>query len=81
MNRVLAVQMKLIEEKKSLIEEVEHLKGKVQLMTTNMKKQAKDLETLQEKLADRSDDCAASVNTVSTPKMCKDTDCILLRLH
>ena len=56
---------KLTEEKQSLSEEVDILKGKIKFITTNMKKQERDMEKLQEKL---SDDSGSAVTSVSRLK-------------
>ena len=57
---------KLTEEKHSLSEEVDILKGKIKLVTTNMKRQEKDMEKLQEKLSDDSSGNGSAVMSVST---------------
>ena len=56
---------KLTEEKHSLSEEVDILKGKIKLVTTNMKRQEKDMEKLQEKLSDDSSGNGSAVTSVS----------------
>ena len=55
----------MTEEKHSLSEEVDILKGKIKLVTTNMKRQEKDMEKLQEKLSDDSGGNGSAVTSVS----------------
>ena len=55
----------MTEEKHSLSEEVDILKGKIKLVTTNMKRQEKDMEKLQEKLSDDSSGNGSAVTSVS----------------